>query len=123
MDQEPVVIIQVPHGGVVARQIAEQPPPSVGTGEVVVEAGPTDAQGHLEPPAAGRVVLTVPSPETLARQADEVHRVIKGTDTGVEPLVIVVEAADELRDDELAAVLDAARDGSRTVILRIIRDG
>jgi hypothetical protein len=35
----------------------------------------------------------------------------------------VVEAAEELRDDELAAVLDAAGHTSRAVILRVIRDG
>ena len=42
--------------------------------------------------------------------------------TGVEPLVVVVEAAEQLRQDELAAVLDAAGHTSRAVILRIIRD-
>jgi len=40
----------------------------------------------------------------------------------VEPLVIVVEAAEELRTVELDAVLDAAQHTSRAVILRIIRD-
>jgi hypothetical protein len=89
----------------------------------VVETGLTDVQGHLEPPAAGEVVLSVPSPETLALKAGEVRRVIEQAGTGVEPLVIVVEAAEELRDDELDAVLVAARRSSRAVILRIIRDG
>jgi len=36
--------------------------------------------------------------------------------------MIEVEAAEELRDDELAAVLDAAGHTSRPVILRIIRN-
>ena len=68
-------------------------------------------------------VLSVPSPETLAREAAEVRRAIAQAGTGVEPLVVVVEAADELRDDELAAVLEAAGHTSRRVIMRVMRDG
>lgn len=88
----------------------------------MVETGPTDPEGNLEPPAVGEVVLSVPSPETLAREPDEVRRVIRRAGTGIEPLILVVEAAEELRDEELAAVLDAAGHTSRPVILRIIRD-
>jgi hypothetical protein len=87
-----------------------------------VEVGPTDAEGVLEAPAAGQVVLSVPSPEALEREAGEVRRVIGQAGTGVEPLVVVVEAAEELREEELAAVLDAASHTSRAVILRIMRD-
>ena len=39
-----------------------------------------------------------------------------------EPLVLVVEAAEELREEELAPVLEAAGHTSRAVILRIIRN-
>jgi hypothetical protein len=120
---QPTLIIQVPRGSAVDRQLSAQPPASVASGEVVVEVGPADARGHLEPPTAGQVVLSVPSPETLARQADEVRRVIAQAGTGTEPLVVVVEAAEELREDELAAVLEAAKHASRPVIMRIIRDG
>jgi hypothetical protein len=68
-------------------------------------------------------VLSVPSPETLERDAEEIRRVIGQAGTGSEPLVVEVEAADELREEELASVLDAASHSSRAVILRIIRDG
>jgi hypothetical protein len=68
-------------------------------------------------------VLSVPSPEALSREADEVRRVIGRAGTGVEPLVIVVEAADELREDELASAVEATGDTSRAVILRVMRDG
>jgi hypothetical protein len=88
----------------------------------VVEVGPTDADGDLEPPAAGQVVLSVPSPEALARQAREVRGVIARAGTGVEPLVVVVEAAEDLREEELVAMLEAAGHTSRGVILRIVRD-
>jgi hypothetical protein len=117
------LIVQVARGGAVDRQLSAQPPPSVIGGDVVVEAGPTDAEGNLDAPSAGQVVLSVPSPEALARQADDVHRVLDRAGTGDEPLVVVVEAAEELREDELAAVVDAAGRAPRPVILRVLRDG
>jgi hypothetical protein len=119
---EPRLIIQVPSGGAVDRQLSAQTLASVASGEVVVEGGPTDAEGNLESPAAGQVVLSLPSPETLEREADEVRRVIGQAGTGVEPLVVVVEAAEELREGELASILGAASHTSRAVILRVIRD-
>jgi hypothetical protein len=106
------LIIQVPRGGEVDRQLRAQPP----DGDIVVES-------HPEPPEAGAVVMSLPSPEALTREADEVRRVVDRAGTGVEPLVIVIEAAEELRDDELATVLDAAERAPRPVILRIVRDG
>jgi hypothetical protein len=88
----------------------------------VVEAGATDAEGVLEPPAAGKVVASVLSPEALRREADELRRVISHAGGGDEPLVIIVEAGEELRDDELSAALEAASHTSRAVILRVMRD-
>jgi hypothetical protein len=73
----------------------------VASGEVVVETGPTDAEGVLEAPAAGQVVLTLPSPEAREREASEVRRVIGQAGIGVEPLVVVVEATEGLREGEL----------------------
>ena len=104
------------------RRFAASTPPSVAAGEAVVEAGPPDADGHVQWPTAGQVVMSLPSPEALEREADEVRRVIAHAGTGVEPLVVVVEAAEELREQELAALLGAAGHASRAVILRIVRD-
>jgi hypothetical protein len=123
MADDPRLILQVARGGAVERQLGADAPQAVASGEVAVTAGPADAEGHLEPPAAGQVVLSVPSPQALTREADEVRRVIAQAGTGTEPLVVVVEAAEELRDDELAVVLDAAGRSSRAVILRVLRDG
>lgn len=92
------------------------------SGEVIVEHGLTDSEGNLEPPSGGEVVLSVPSPEALVRERHEVRRVLSRAGTGVEPLVVVVQTAEELRDEELAAVLDAAEHDSRPVILRVIRN-
>jgi hypothetical protein len=104
----PRLIIQLARGGAVDRQLGELALDSVASGEVVIDHSPTDAHGYLEPPAAGKVVLSVPSPEGLAREAGEVRRVIARAGTGVDPLVVVVEAAEVLREDELGAILEAA---------------
>lgn len=119
----PRLIVQVPRGGAVDRQFSARAPVSVASGDVVVEAGATDAHGHLEPPAAGKVVAALASPEALRREGGELRRAIGRAGAGVEPLVVVLEAAEELRDDELAAVLDAASHTKRAVILRVMRDG
>jgi hypothetical protein len=117
------LIVQVAQGAAVEGQLRRDPPPSVASGAAVLDVGPADEHGRLEPPRAGQVVLSVPSPEARARQSADVRRVIDGAGDGVEPLVVVVEAADELREDELAAVLEAARRTRRSVILRIAADG
>jgi hypothetical protein len=122
MTADEPLIIQVAQGGAVDRQLRSDPPPSVANGAAVLTAGPADDRGHLEPPGAGQVVLSVPSPEALASDPEEVRRVIARAGTGVEPLVVVVEAAEGLREDELAPVLEAARHTDRGVILRVARD-
>jgi hypothetical protein len=114
------LIIQVPRDGPVDRQLSDQPPPGLAE-EVVVEPLTPDAEGNLDPPAAGEVVLSVPSPESLSRDGAEVRRVLAQAGEGAQPLVIVVEVAEELREEELAPVLDGARRASRPVILRVIR--
>jgi hypothetical protein len=119
---EPRLIIELPRGGAVERQLDGHPLAALASGEVVIESGPTDAEGNLEASAAGQVVLSVSSPEALRHEAAEVRRVVEGAGTGSEPLLLVVEAAEELREDELAAVLEAAEHASRAVILRIVRD-
>jgi hypothetical protein len=115
------LIIQVPKGTPVDRQLFAQPPRGVADDGVVVERMAPDAEGNLDPPPSGEIVLSVPSPETLAREPDEVRRVIREAGTGSEPLVVVVEDAELLRDEELAPLIDAVDHAPRPVILRIIR--
>jgi hypothetical protein len=123
MAREARLVLQIARGGAVERSLREAPPAAVSDGDVALDTRPADDAGRLEPPAVGDVVVSVPSPETLTREPDEVRRVIDRAGTGVEPLVVVIEAADELRDDELAVVLDAADRTSRAVILRVMGDG
>jgi hypothetical protein len=116
------LIVQVPRGSAVHRQLLEDPPDRLVDGKVTVEVGEADAEGNLEASSAGEVVLSVPAPESLSREAGEVHRVIAEAGTGAAPLIVVVEAAEELTDEELGALVDAADHTSRPVILRVIRN-
>jgi len=121
MAHPPSLIIQVPRGSALARRLGERSPSGADGAEIVVETAATDADGNLESTTGGEAVLSVPSPEALVREAGEVRRVIAHAGTGTAPLVVVIEAADELRDDQLAPVLEASAHTARSVILRVIR--
>jgi len=123
MADDPRLIIQLPRDGALDRRLRQDPPAGLTGAEVVIEAGPTDEEGVLEPPTAGQVVLSLPSPEALVRQAQTVREVVERAGTSVEPIVVVIEAADELRDEELSVALEAAERAPRPVILRIVRGG
>jgi hypothetical protein len=116
------LIIQVPREGPVHLQLTAAPPPSLESGAAVLESADTDAEGNLVAIDAGEVVLSVPSPETLEREPEEVRLVLAGAGGGVEPLVVIIEAADELRDEEIAPVVEAMGHTERPVILRIVRN-
>jgi hypothetical protein len=120
MAGDPVLIVQVPRGSAIERQLRDQRPASLMADDVVVQTGPTDASGFLEE-RAGEVVVSLPAPEELRRQAAEVTRVLDHAGAGTEPLVVVVEAGEELREDEAAPLVAAARGARRPVILRVIR--
>jgi hypothetical protein len=117
---EAEIIVQLPHGSSVDTHLREEPLAAVTDGRVVLEHLPAGADGTLLPPEAGEVVLTVASPEALRRDAAAVERVIRAAAADGGPLVVLVDAAGYLRDDELAAVLDAAGSTRRAVILRIM---
>lgn len=123
MEQSQPLIVQIRRGGEVATQMASQAPPSVQRGDVVIEHATTDSEGRLEAVEAGQALLTLPSPEAIEREADEVRRVIGQAGTGVEPIVLVLETGEELTEEQLQIVLGAAAHSSRAVILRVIADG
>jgi len=122
MTSDAVLIVQVPRGGAVDRHWAEDLPPSIAGGGVVVERLPGAAGADLGPPPAGEVVMSVLSPEALTRDRQQVADVLRRAPAGDEPLVILVQAAEELREDELAAVREAAGHARRPVILRVQAD-
>jgi hypothetical protein len=113
------LIIQLPRDGTLDRYFRDDPPLSLASGRVVLEHLPADADGRILPPAGGEVVLSVLSPEAL-RDAEQVEQVIRQAPAAGEPLVVRVQDAEELRDDELAAVLDAAAHTRRVVILQVL---
>ena len=114
MTTEGVLIVQLPRGSAVERNWGEELPPSIASGRVVLEHFAGEG-----PPEAGEVVLSVLSPEAL-RDRQQVCDAIDEAPDGGGPLVVIVEAAEYLREDELAAVLAAADRTSRPVILRVL---
>jgi hypothetical protein len=123
MARQPSLIVEVARGGAVDRQLRREPPPSVASGEVAIVSSPADAAGKLDAPSAGEVVMSLLSPEALVRERDQLRRVVGGVGVGEDAVVVVIEAAEELREEELAAALDAASHSDRAVILRVVADG
>jgi hypothetical protein len=122
MISEVGLIVQLRRDGAVDRYFRADPPPSVTSGRVALDHVAGDAEGRLGPPEAGEVVMSVLSPEALIRERHQVHDVVRRAADADEPLVIIVQAAEELREDELAVVLAAAAHTHRPVILRIMAD-
>lgn len=120
MTSDAVVIVQLPRGSTVDSYLRTYPPPSVASGRAVIEPLAAEPDGRLGPLEAGEVVMSVLSPEALTRDQQQVRDVIRRAAPGAEPLVIIVEAAAELREDELAAVLDAATRARRDVVVRVM---
>jgi len=118
--EQPNLIIQVPRGSAIERQLHDEPPASLRADDVLVQTGPTDPHGVLEA-LAGEVVLALPAPEGLRRHAAELRRVLDQAGSGTPPLVVVIEAGEELLENEAAPLVGAARTARRPVILRIIR--
>ena len=119
MADDTALIIQLPAGSPVDRNLRADPPPSVTGGRTVVEPLPAGPQGTLEPPAAGQVVLSFLSPEDLRRESEQVSRELRQASAG-QPPVVVIEVAEYLREDEVAVLLQAAERAQRTVLLCIL---
>jgi hypothetical protein len=114
------VIVQLAPGGQVDRQLAAAPPPSVASGAVLAEHEAPGPDGRLGPPPGGEVVLSVLAPEALTREPAEVNAAVsRATDPDLPP-VIIVEAAEELREEQLAVLVTAATRANRVAIVRII---
>ena len=113
VDNEAKLIIQLPRDSSVDAHLREEPPASLADGRVVLEHLPPGPDGKLTPSAAGEILLTVPSPETLRREPYEVLRVVTEAAEDGGPLVVLVEGAEFLRDDEIGAVLEIGRASCR----------
>jgi hypothetical protein len=118
-DLDPALILELPAGSALERSLRRDPPDWLGA-DVVVAGIEADEEGRIPAPLAGQVVLTVPSPETLPRQADEIRKAIDGEPDEIKPAIVIVEEAEFLRAEEMAPVLEASRRSHRSVILRVI---
>ena len=121
MAKEVGLVVELTRGSAVDRNVRADVPPSIKSGRVALDHIEADDLGRLSPPPAGQVVLTVLSPEALRRDPQVVRDAIAQADSD-QPPVIVVQAAEYLREDEIAVVLDAADRADRTVILRVVTD-
>ena len=119
MTSDAVVIVQLPRGSTVDQYLRTYPPPSVASGRVVLDQMAAEPDGRLGPTETGEVVMSVLSPEALTRDQQQVRDVIRHA-AAAGPLVIIVQAAEELREDELAVVLDAAARARRDVVVRVM---
>jgi hypothetical protein len=118
----PRLIVELAANSAVDRQLRADPPSSVTDGRVVLDHIAPVEPGRLGPPEAGEILLSVLSPEALTREQQEVRDVLGRAERTDQPPVIIVEAAEELREEELAVVVDAAERADRLVILRVIAD-
>jgi hypothetical protein len=125
MPHEPSLIVRVRQDSRIEHQLRDDPPTRAQGDSVSLDpvAPPISGSATIEPPTPGQVVYALPSPESLVRERQELHSAISGAPHGNAPLVIVIEAGNELRDDELEAAVDAADTTSRPVILTVLRDG
>ncbi len=121
MADEVKLIIQVPHGSSIDLYLKADPPAAIADVRVIVEHLGAGEDGKLLPPEAGEVVLAVGSPESFRREPGQVTEAITAAGPGGAPLVILVDGAESLRDDEIDTVLEAAERTDRIVILRILQ--
>jgi hypothetical protein len=120
VDNEAELIIQLPRDSSLDATLREDPPASLTDRRVVLEHLPAGPDGKLTPPETGEVLLTVPSPEGLRRHADELLELVTDAEEDGGPLVVLVEGAEYLRDNEIAAALDAAAASKRVLILCVL---
>jgi hypothetical protein len=120
IDDRAELIIQLPRGSSVDVHLQEEPPASIADSRVVLEHLPVDDDGKLLPPRAGEIILRVPSPEALRRERQAILDEVVAAAADGGPLVVLVEGAEYLRDNEIDAVLGAADATKRVLILRIL---
>jgi hypothetical protein len=117
-DPDPALILELPAGSALEQSLRRDSPDWLA--DVVIAGIQADQEGRIPAPLAGQVVLTVLSPETLPREAEEIRRVIDSEPDESEPAIVIVEEAEFLRADEMAPLLEASRRSPRSVILRVI---
>lgn len=112
------LIVQVPEGGRLERQLRDGP---LARETVLAPVRPV-SPGRIDPPDAAKAVFSTASPEGLVRERDELARAVAAERSDTRPVAILVEGAEELREDELAAAREAADHAHGDVILVLLRD-
>jgi hypothetical protein len=120
---QPVVVL-VPRDSRAHHALRDDPPPSVAGGAVVVTpVTPVGDTSRIEPPATGTVVFSLPSPEVLLRDADDVRRAVDLAPPGAEPVVVLLAAADALREEHLALLVEAGARAPSALVVAVLGPG
>ena len=118
------VVVLVPSGSRPHHALRDDPPPSVAGGAVVVSpVTPVGTTSRIEPPDSGHVVFSLPSPDVLLRDADDVRRAVDLAPHGPGPVVVVLEAADELREEHLALLVEAGARAPSPLVVALLGPG
>ncbi len=112
------LIVQVPEGGRLERQLRDG---ALAADTVLAPVRPV-SPGRIDPPDAAKAVFSTASPEGLVREREELARAVAAERSGARPVAILVEGAEELREDQLAAAREAADHAHGDVILVLLRD-
>ena len=108
MAYQPKLIVQVARGSAVERQLTHEPRrralPAARSSSSPATPPPTATSNHQ---TRARSCSRCPRPSHSRARPTRSARCSFTRATGVEPLVVVVEVAEELRDDELAAISEA----------------
>ena len=115
------VIVQVPEGGRLERELRNGLLGEGARDTVLAPVRPV-SPGRLDPPDAANTVFSTSSPEGLVREREELARAVAAERSSARPVAILVEGAEELREDELAAVREAADHAHSDVILVLLRE-
>jgi hypothetical protein len=125
MTGRPYVVIRVYDGGRIAKQLREDPPSAIKEGQVAVEPVRDEddndgSAGQVVPPGTGGGAFVIRTLDALMAQRIEVREKVADAGGRGEPFHITVESADEIRNEHVEMLLEAAENVGQVVIIRVL---
>ena len=115
------LIVQIPEGGRLERELRDGLLAGHAGDTVLAPVRPV-SPGRIDPPDAAKAVFSTASPEGLVREREELARAVAAERSDARPVAILVEGAEELQEDQLAAAREAADHAHGDVILVLLRE-